>query len=542
MNTKILFGKDARGALLAGAEELYSAVASTLGPRGHTVAIDKGYGIPHITKDGVTVARAYDTDDPMKRMGATLVKMVAAKTCDQAGDGTTTATILSYAMMKRGVSGSVNIQNPHEYRRGMEDARDEAINYIKECAVKIAPDEIDRIRQVARISANGDDMVADLITSAIDSVGNDGIITVEESPKGDESTVEVTTGFQWSKGIINPYFVTDSERMECVLDKPYVLIWGQNINYVQEILAVVQTVYTAKRSLLIVAPNASNDVIKFLVTNVQQNNGLKACFVKAPGFGQMQKDLMQDLAVKVGGKIVGEEYGNAIESFGTDWLGEVDKATVSANRTVLVGGAGRTGDIEARIEFIKNEMAENSNTYDREKYRERISRLTGGAAVIYVGADSEVELKERKDRVDDAIAATRAALDEGYVPGGGTIQYKLAKFLDGSLKSNPSWNSDYVEGYRAVIDALMEHFNTLCLNAGVEPIRIEVLMDLRSKELQYGYNPFKNKVEDMYKAGIIDPAKVTRTSLENAVSVAVQFLGMSCAMSADESTITNNKP
>jgi len=536
MNTRILFGKDARAALLAGAEELYSAVASTLGPRGHTVAIDKGYGIPHITKDGVTVARAYDTDDPMKRMGATLVKMVAAKTCDQAGDGTTTATILSYAMMKRGVSGLVNIQNPHEYRRGMEDARDEAVHYIQSNAVKIESDEIDRIRQVAKVSANGDDMVADLITSAIESVGNDGIITVEESTKGDESTVEVTTGFQWSKGIINPYFVTDPERMECVLDKPYVLIWGQNINYVQEILAVVQTVYTAKRSLLIVAPNASNDVIKFLVTNVQQNNGLKACFVKAPGFGQMQKDLMQDLAVKVGGRIVGEEYGNAIESFGTDWLGEVDKATVSANRTILVGGAGKDGDINARIEFIKNEMEGNSNTYDREKYRERISRLTGGAAVIYVGADSEVEMKERKDRVDDAIAATRAALDEGYVPGGGTVQYKIAKILEGSLKSNPGWNIDYVEGYRAVIEALKEHFHILCQNAGVEPVRVEVMMDLKSKDFQQGYNPFKNRIEDMYKAGVIDPAKVTRTSLENAVSVAVQFLGMSCAMSGEEKT------
>lgn len=534
MNTRILFGKDARAALLAGAEELYLAVASTLGPRGHTVAIDKGYGIPHITKDGVTVARAYDTDDPMKRMGATLVKIVAAKTCDQAGDGTTTATILSYAMMKRGVCGLVNIQNPHEYRRGMEDALDEAVNYIKSSAVKIKPDEIDRIRQVAKVSANGDDMVADLITSAIESVGNDGIITVEESTKGDESTVEVTTGFQWSKGIINPYFVTDSERMECVLDRPYVLIWGQNINYVQEILAVVQTVYTAKRSLLIVAPNASNDVIKFLVTNVQQNNGLKACFVKAPGFGQMQKDLMQDLAVKVGGRIVGEEYGNAIESFGTDWLGEVDKATISANRTVLVGGAGKPVDIDARIEFIKNEMAENSNTYDREKYRERISRLTGGAAVIYVGADSEVEMKERKDRVDDAIAATRAALDEGYVPGGGTIQYKIAKILERSLNDNPEWSTDYSEGYRTVIEALKKHFHILCQNAGVEPIRIEIMMDLKSTAFQQGYNPFTDKIEDMYKAGVIDPAKVTRTSLENAVSVAVQFLGMSCAMSGEE--------
>lgn len=534
MNTKILFGKDARAALLAGAEELYSAVASTLGPRGHTVAIDKGYGIPHITKDGVTVARAYDTDDPMKRMGATLVKMVAARTCDQAGDGTTTATILSYAMMKRGIDGLASIKNPHEYRRGMEDARDEAVNYIKEYAVKIDSNDIDRVRQVANISANGDELVAELITSAVQSVGDDGIVTVEESVKGDESTVEITTGFQWNKGLINPYFVTDSDRMECVLDKPYVLIWGQNINYVQEILAVVQTVYTSKRSLLIVAPNASNDVIKFLVTNVQQNNGLKACFVKAPGFGQMQKDLMQDLAVKVGGKIVGEEYGNAIESFGTDWLGEVDRATISANKTILVGGAGTVDSITARVDFIKNELEDCSNTYDKEKYRERISHLTGGAAIIYVGADSEVEMKERKDRVDDAIAATRAALDEGYVPGGGTVQYKVAKFLEGSLKSNSGWSFDYAEGYRAVIDALKEQFHILCLNAGVEPIRIEVMMDMNSRKFQDGYNPFKNMIEDMYENGVIDPAKVTRTSLENAVSVAIQFLCMSCAMSSEE--------
>lgn len=538
MNVRILFKKDAQEALFQGIDELADAVSSTLGPKGHSVIIDKGYGVPHITKDGVTVARAYDTDDTMKRMGATLVKTVAAKTCDEAGDGTTTATILTRALIKHGMEVLPNVKNPQRFKQGMEAAKSEAVKFMKVMAKEIGEEDFDRVRQIATISSNGDEEVGCIITEAIGKVGNDGVITVEESSKGNETTVEVTTGFQWEKGLVNPYFVTDPERIEAVLDKPYILIFGQNINYPQEILPIIQTVYSAKRSVLIVAPNASNDVIKFLVTNIQQQNGLKACFVKAPGYGQIQKDLIEDLAVKVGAKAVGDEFGRPVDKLGTDWLGECDRVVVSTNRTVLVGGVGTPEDINVRVESIKHLLEDTSNAYDIEKYRERISKLTGGAAVVYVGADSEVEMKERKDRVDDAIAATRAALEEGYVPGGGTVQLRAAEHLrtDEAVKNE---HPDFLIGWNVVMEALLAPFYQLCENAGVNAVKMEVELLNQSTAWWMGYNPVSEKIEDMFEAGIIDPAKVSRVSLENSVSVAIQFLNTSCAMSANDEP--NNK-
>ena len=534
MNVRILFNKSAQEALFEGIDELANAVSSTLGPKGHSVIIDKGYGIPHITKDGVTVARAYDTDDPMKRMGATLVKTVAAKTCDEAGDGTTTATILTRALIKEGMAVLPNVKNPQRFKEGMEAARSEAVSFIKAMAKEIGETEFDRVNQIATISANGDVEVGCIISEAIGKVGNDGVITVEESSKGNETTVEVTTGFQWEKGLVNPYFVTDPERMECVLDKPYILIFGQNINYPQEILPIIQTVYSAKRSVLVIAPNASNDVIKFLVTNIQQQNGLKACFVKAPGYGQIQKDMIEDLAVKVGAKVVGDEFGRPLEQLGTDWLGECERTVVSTNRTILVGGAGTEANINTRVEAIKHLMEENTNSYDQEKFRERISKLTGGAAVVYVGADSEVEMKERKDRVDDAIAATRAALEEGYVPGGGTVQLRASDHLR-NMPSLHEEHPDFIIGWNVVAQALMAPFNQLCENASVNATRIEVDLTKDNDPMWWkGFNPVTEKIEDMFEAGIIDPAKVSRVSLENSVSVAIQFLNTSCAMSAND--------
>lgn len=538
MNVRILFKKDAQEALFQGIDELADAVSSTLGPKGHSVIIDKGYGVPHITKDGVTVARAYDTDDTMKRMGATLVKTVAAKTCDEAGDGTTTATILTRALIKHGMEVLPNVKNPQRFKQGMEAAKSEAVKFMQVMAKEIGEEDFDRVRQIATISSNGDEEVGCIITEAIGKVGNDGVITVEESSKGNETTVEVTTGFQWEKGLVNPYFVTDPERIEAVLDKPYILIFGQNINYPQEILPIIQTVYSAKRSVLIVAPNASNDVIKFLVTNIQQQNGLKACFVKAPGYGQIQKDLIEDLAVKVGAKAVGDEFGRPVDKLGTDWLGECDRVVVSTNRTVLVGGVGTPEDINVRVESIKHLLEDTSNAYDIEKYRERISKLTGGAAVVYVGADSEVEMKERKDRVDDAIAATRAALEEGYVPGGGTVQLRAAEQLrtDEAVKAE---HPDFLIGWNVVMEALLAPFYQLCENAGVNAVKMEVELLNQSTAWWIGYNPVSEKIEDMFEAGIIDPAKVSRVSLENSVSVAIQFLNTSCAMSANDEP--NNK-
>ena len=538
MNVRILFKKDAQEALFQGIDELADAVSSTLGPKGHSVIIDKGYGVPHITKDGVTVARAYDTDDTMKRMGATLVKTVAAKTCDEAGDGTTTATILTRALIKHGMEVLPNVKNPQRFKQGMEAAKSEAVKFIQMMAKEIGEEDFDRVRQIATISSNGDEEVGCIITEAIGKVGNDGVITVEESSKGNETTVEVTTGFQWEKGLVNPYFVTDPERIEAVLDNPYILIFGQNINYPQEILPIIQTVYSAKRSVLIVAPNASNDVIKFLVTNIQQQNGLKACFVKAPGYGQIQKDLIEDLAIKVGAKAVGDEFGRPVDQLGTDWLGACDRVVVSTNRTVLVGGVGTPEGINVRVESIKHLLEDTSNAYDIEKYRERISKLTGGAAVVYVGADSEVEMKERKDRVDDAIAATRAALEEGYVPGGGTVQLRAAEHLrtEESVKNE---HPDFLIGWNVVMEALLSPFYQLCENAGVNAVKMEVELLNQSTAWWVGYNPVSEKVEDMFEAGIIDPAKVSRVSLENSVSVAIQFLNTSCAMSANDEP--NNK-
>lgn len=538
MNVRILFKKDAQEALFQGIDELADAVSSTLGPKGHSVIIDKGYGVPHITKDGVTVARAYDTDDTMKRMGATLVKTVAAKTCDEAGDGTTTATILTRALIKHGMEVLPNVKNPQRFKQGMEAAKSEAVKFIQVMAKEIGEEDFDRVRQIATISSNGDEEVGCIITEAIGKVGNDGVITVEESSKGNETTVEVTTGFQWEKGLVNPYFVTDPERIEAVLDKPYILIFGQNINYPQEILPIIQTVYSAKRSVLIVAPNASNDVIKFLVTNIQQQNGLKACFVKAPGYGQIQKDLIEDLAVKVGAKAVGDEFGRPVDKLGTDWLGECDRVVVSTNRTVLVGGVGTPEDINVRVESIKHLLEETSNAYDIEKYRERISKLTGGAAVVYVGADSEVEMKERKDRVDDAIAATRAALEEGYVPGGGTVQLRAAEHLR-TEEAVGAEHPDFLIGWNVVMEALLAPFYQLCENAGVNAVKMEVELLKQSTAWWMGYNPVSEKIEDMFEAGIIDPAKVSRVSIENSVSVAIQFLNTSCAMSANDEP--NNK-
>lgn len=527
---EILFKSEAQQALFQGISELEEAVSSTLGPRGHTVIIDRGYGIPHITKDGVTVARAYDTSNPMKRMGATLVRTAAAKTADEAGDGTTTATILTRALMENGMKILPNVIFPQRFKQGMEQACQEAVDYIKLVSREISDDEINKVHEIATISANGDEEVGLIISEAISQVGNDGVITVEESSKGSETTVEVTTGFQWEKGLVNAYFVTDPERMECILDKPYILVFGQNINYPQEILSIVQTVYTSKRSLLIVAPNASNDVIKFLVTNVQQNNGLKASFVKAPGYGQIQKDMMEDLAVKLGAKLVGEEFGRPVEQLGTDWLGESDRVVITSNRTIVIGGAGKEEEVEARVASIKHQIKEHDNTYDIEKFRERIARLTGGAAVIYVGAGSEVEMKERKDRVDDAISATRAALEEGYVAGGGSTHLNASRVLkEAELLGK---DKDFIAGWNLVAESLRAPFRQLCKNSGIEPLYKEV--ELNDYEGEFGYDFSQDKITNLIEGGVIDPAKVARVTLENSVSVSIQFLNTSCAMALAE--------
>lgn len=534
MEIKVLFDNEARQALYKGVQEITKAVASTLGPLGHTVIIDKAYGIPHVTKDGVTVARAFDTNDPIASMGATLVKIVAAKTCDEAGDGTTTATVLTESLLRHGIEKLPMVKNPQEFKRGMEHACEKAVELFNFLAKEIDPNEWNRLKEVATISANGDEAIGDIITQAISQVGNDGVITVEEgSSNSNGMSIDVTTGFQWEKGLVNPYFVTDPERIECEMTNPYVLVVGQKINYPNEIVSVLQTVHTAQRALVIIAPDMSNDCMGWLVKNVQ--NGVRVVFAKAPSFGQIQKDMIQDLAIKLGAKNVCQDSGYTLDQLGTDWLGECDKIIISTNRTIIVGGKGKPEEIEARVKAIKSQIEESSNAFDKEKYRDRLSKLTGGAATIHVGATSEVELKERKDRVDDAIAATRAALDEGYVPGGGSIQYLASKLLFKEIETSYD-KPNYRFGMEVVAEALKEPLRQLCKNAGINPDKAEAMMDVRDEKLEWmkGIDPMTGQLVDFFEKGVIDPVKVSRLALQNAVSVAIQFLNTSCVMAQPE--------
>lgn len=522
MNVKILFDREALTALYEGVSEVAKAVGSTLGPYGHNVIIDKGYGIPHVTKDGVTVARAYDTEDPVRRMGATMLKLAAARTCDDAGDGTTTATILTDGILRNAISMGIEKLNVREFRKGMQEALSLAVEEIKRMARPLAGDDVDAVRSVALISTNGDEEAAAAVAEALFRVGDYGVITVEEG--SDEGVaVTVTNGFKWNRGLTNAYFVTNSDRMECVLHHPYILLSSEPINYVQSILPTVQTVYSEKRSLLIVAPDASADVMQFIVANVRQQNGLSACFVKAPGYGSMQKDLLSDLAARTGGDVVGGGTGYTLDDIDMSVLGEADKVVVNVNSTNIVGGGGSADRVEKVVAEIEAVAEAAASTYDKEKCRERIANITGGAATIAVGGRSEVEMAERKDRVDDAVAAVRAAVAEGVVPGGGVIQLLVYGMLRRSIDSG--WNESFTAGYRSVMEAVYGILHQLAVNASITEDGIVMSINEENKGLNY-----ETLEQD---ENIVDPAKVFRVALENAVSVTMQFLTTSCAIAIE---------
>ena len=540
MESRILFGREAREALFEGIRELSDAVTTTLGPLGHTVVLNRGYNLPYVTKDGVTVARAYETNDTVKGMGAMLVKMAAAKTCDEAGDGTTTTVLLARKMIEEGIK-SLNGRNvsARDFRRGMEDGLQVALDKLKSLSHTIAEDDFDTIRKIALVSANGDEEVAEMIVNAVSQVGRDGVITVEESPNRSEMSVEVTTGFHWNKGLISPYFVTDAERIECVLDNPYILILNNRINYLQEIVNVVQDVYSEHRALLIVAPDISPDALKFLTQNIQRGN-LKAAFVKAPGYGQIQKELMEDLACRVGTAVMDvTDYSSPIQ------LGGAPRVIISSNQTILVGGNGESNKVEERVQGIRHQLEDAINAFDKEKLRERIAYLTGGTAVLYVCGESEVELKERKDRVDDAVAAVKSALEEGYVAGCGVCAAQLAVEM---LKGQQSEEclDDYMSGKQCIVEALCSVNRVILKNSGIEPkdgcawnvfdgnVRWlnSSLLDLggTQSEFCYSIDPITGETVNVLEKGIIDPTKVLRCALTNAVSVAIQFLNTDCAI------------
>lgn len=522
MNVKILFNEKALNALFAGVSEVTEAVGSTLGPFGRNVIIDKGYGIPHVTKDGVTVARAYDTDDPVKRIGATMVKIAAARTCDEAGDGTTTATLLTEGILRNAIGMGVEKLNIREFRKGMMTALKFAEGEVTQAARPIAGDDVDAVKSVALVSTNGDEEAAAAVAEALFRVGDYGVITVEEG-RDDGITVSVTNGFKWAKGLTNAYFVTDSDRMECVLAHPYILLSNEPLRYIQEILPIVQTVYSEKRSLLIVAPDMSADVMQFVVANVRQQNGLLACFVKAPGYGSIQKELLSDLAVRTGGTVVGQDTGYALNQLDMGMLGEADKAVVNVNTTNIIGGRGTDEEVTALVQSIKAQMEAADSTYDREKLQERLANITGGAAVIAVGGHSEVEVAERKDRVDDAVAAVRAAVADGVVPGGGVIQLRVYGHLRREL--NDGWNASFMAGYRSVMEAVMSILEQLAVNACVEPD--EAVMSMYDIDKGLNYETMKPD------EAVIDPAKVFKTALTNAVSVTLQFLTTACVMAIE---------
>lgn len=539
MESRILFGNEARSALFEGIKELSDAVTTTLGPLGHTVVLNRGYNLPYVTKDGVTVARAYETNDTVKGMGAMLVKMAAAKTCDEAGDGTTTTVLLAREIIEKGIEVLENKENVNtrEFRKGMEEALQIALDRLKSLSHTIAEDDFDTIRKIALVSANGDEEIAELIVNAVSQVGKDGVITVEESPNRSEMSVEVTTGFHWNKGLISPYFVTDPERVECVLDNPYIMVLNNRINYLQEIVNVVQDVYTEHRPLLIVAPDISPDALKFLAQNIQRGN-LKAAFVKAPGYGQIQKELTDDLACRVGTIAMdADAYSSPVQ------LGGAPRVIISSNQTIIVGGKGEPDKVAERVSGIRYQLGSATNAFDKEKLRERIAYLTGGTAVLYVSGESEVELKERKDRVDDAVAAVKSALEEGYVAGCGVCATQLAV----SILGTPNYDAnDRSNGRWCVVEALYRINRLILENAGIKP-EGEIGWDswendvfwLNSNagfpepkgfvdEFSKSVNPVTGEVEDMLEKGIIDPTKVLRCALTNAVSVAIQFLNTDC--------------
>ena len=521
MAKEIKFDIEARDSLKRGVDALANAVKVTLGPKGRNVILGKTYGAPHITKDGVSVAKEIELEDPFENMGAQLVKEVASKTNDDAGDGTTTATILAQSIIGVGLKNVTAGANPMDLKRGIDKAVAKIVAEIRSMAQEIG-DNFEKIEHVAKISANGDEQIGQLIAEAMRKVKKEGVITVEEA-KGIETTVEVVEGMQFDRGYISPYFVTNSEKMEAQLENPYILIYDKKISTLKEILPILEQTVQTGRPLLIIAEDIDSEALATLVVN-RLRGGLKVCAVKAPGFGDRRKAMLQDIAILTDGVVISEETGLKIDAVTLDMLGKAEKITVDKDNTTIVGGAGDKEAIRERSAQIKAQIANTTSDYDREKLQERLAKLSGGVAVLYVGAPSEVEMKEKKDRVDDALSATRAAVEEGTVPGGGTALLRAVRALDGLVGEN----DDETTGIEIIRRAVEEPLRQIVANAGKEGAVI--VQRVKDGEGDFGYNARQDQFENLYVSGVIDPAKVTRVALENAASIAGMFLTTECVI------------
>ncbi len=515
----IKYNTEARNLIKAGVDQLANAVKVTLGPKGRNVIIEKKFGAPQITKDGVTVAKEVELEDKFENTGAQLVKSVASKTGDDAGDGTTTATILTQAIVTEGLKNVTAGANPMDLKRGIDKAVAKVIDYIKTNAEQVG-DNYDKIEQVATVSANNDPEIGKLIADAMRKVSKDGVITIEESKTRDTS-IGVVQGMQFDRGYLSGYFVTDTDKMECVMENPYILIYDKKISNLKEFLPILQPAAESGRPLLVIAEDVDSEALTTLVVN-RLRGGLKICAVKAPGFGDRRKAMLEDIAILTGGVVISEEKGLKLEQATLDMLGSAKKVTITKDDTTIVGGAGAKENIQERVNQIKNEIANTKSSYDKEKLQERLGKLSGGVAVLYVGANSEVEMKEKKDRCDDALCATRAASEEGVVVGGGTTYIRAQE----ELKDLKGDNADEQTGINIVRRAIEEPLRQIVFNAGGEGA--VVVNKVREGKGDFGYNAREDKYEDLRAAGVIDPAKVERVALENAASVAGMFLTTEC--------------
>ena len=521
MAKDIKFNIDARDELKKGVDELANAVKVTLGPKGRNVIIEKKFGAPHITKDGVTVAKEVELADAFQNTGAQLVKSVASKTGDDAGDGTTTATVLAQSIVGVGLKNVTAGANPMDLKRGIDKAVAKVVESIKSQAEMVG-DNYDKIEQVAAVSANNDPTIGKLIADAMRKVSKDGVITIEEA-KGTDTTIGVVEGMQFDRGYLSAYFVTDTEKMECVMEYPYILIYDKKISNLKDFLPILEPAVQSGRPLLVIAEDVDSEALTTLVVN-RLRSQLKICAVKAPGFGDRRKAMLEDIAVLTGGIVISEEKGLKLEQATLEMLGTCDKVTVSKDNTTIVNGAGAKENIQERINQIKAEIKNTTSDYDKEKLQERLAKLSGGVAVLYVGAASEVEMKEKKDRVDDALCATRAAIEEGIVPGGGVAYIRASEALEG-LKGD---NEDETTGIEIIKRAIEEPLRQIVANAGKEGA--VVVQKVREGKGDFGYNARTDVYENLHAAGVVDPAKVTRVALENAASIAGMFLTTECVI------------
>ena len=521
MAKEILFNIDARDQLKKGIDTLANAVKVTLGPKGRNVIIEKKFGAPHITKDGVTVAKEVELADAYQNVGAQLVKEVASKTGDDAGVGTTTATVLAQAIVAEGLKNVTAGASPMDIKRGIDKAVAKVVESIKSQAEMVG-DNYEKIEQVGTVSSNNDPVIGKLIADAMRKVSKDGVITIEEA-KGTDTTIGVVEGMQFDRGYLSAYFVTDTEKMECVMENPYILIYDKKISNLKDFLPILEPAVQTGRPLLVIAEDVDSEALTTLVVN-RLRSQLKICAVKAPGFGDRRKEMLEDIAILTGGVVISEEKGLKLEQATIEMLGSAEKITVTKDNTTIVNGAGDKENIKERCEQIKAQIAATKSDYDREKLQERLAKLSGGVAVLYVGAVSEVEMKEKKDRVDDALRATRAAIEEGIVPGGGVAYIRALDSLEG-LKGE---NADETTGIEIIKRAIEEPLRQIVANAGKEGA--VVVQKVREGKADFGYNARTDTYENLHAAGVVDPAKVTRVALENAASIAGMFLTTECVI------------